>query len=87
MAEIEMMLRMEEVADKSELTRTMKEAEKMAKVETRAPPRTYYTLKLNVATYAALVFVLYGRRCDLYRKLIAIYKIIQSLEKMRFGRH
>jgi hypothetical protein len=80
MAEIEMMLRMEEAADKSELTRTMKEAEKMAKVETRAPPRTYYTLKLNVATYAALVFVLYGRRCDLYRKLIAIYKIMCARE-------
>jgi hypothetical protein len=80
MAEIETMMKLEEAADKTEYSRTLKEAERLAKAETRAPPRTYYTLKLNVATYATLVFVLYGRHCDLYRKLIAIYNILSTKE-------
>jgi hypothetical protein len=80
MAEIEAMMKMEEAIDKTEMSRTLREAEKLAKTETRAPPRTYYTLKLNVATYAALVFVLYGRYCNLYKKLMVIYGILCSKE-------
>jgi hypothetical protein len=90
MAEIETMMKLEEAADKTEYSRTLKEAERLAKAETRAPPRTYYTLKLNVATYAALVFVLYGRHCDLYQKLLllTIFSVQKKLSraKMRLRR-
>jgi hypothetical protein len=78
MAEIEAMMKMEEAIDKTEMSRTLRKAEKLAKTETRAPPRTYYTLKLNVATYSALIFVLYGRYCNLYKKLMVIYGILCS---------
>jgi hypothetical protein len=72
----------ERVAEQAELlsrtNRTLAEAIKLSKTETRRPPRNYHELKLNVATYAALLWVLYGEHCDLYKKTVAIWECLNS---------
>ena len=74
----------ERVAEQAEylsrVNRTMAEAIKLSKTETRRPPQNYHELKLNVdvATYAALLWVLYGEQCDLYKKVLAIWECLDS---------
>eukprot|EP00956_Cyclotella_meneghiniana_P032600 scaffold90267_cov35-Cyclotella_meneghiniana.AAC.1 len=76
-AEIEAMLRQEEAMNRSDGNRTYREAEKAAKVQARKPPAQYFTLLLNVATFAALLRVLYGPKCDLFKQ---VWVIFQTLE-------
>jgi len=42
----------------------------------RAPARTYYELLHNLVTFTGVVFVLYGARCDYYRKLYQLCDIM-----------
>ena len=52
-------------------TRTFSEAFTNQKRAPRAPPRTLEELKLAVATYAALLWVLFGDACDFYQQVLA----------------
>lgn len=79
-AEIEALIRLEEATSSTEFTRTLEEAKKIAKAEARAPPRTFGTVKLNLATYAALLNVLFGDRCELYEKVWTLYGIMKEQE-------
>lgn len=78
--EIEAMLRQEEAWNRSDGNRTLKEAEKQTKVAPRKPPTGYFTLVLNVATFACLLRVLYGPNCDLFKKVWVIYQTLDMDE-------
>lgn len=80
MLEIEWLRRMEQLREETEGNRSLKEAEKLAKSEVRAPPRTYYSLKLNIATTMALVAVCYGRFSRMLFSLEELYEILDGRE-------
>jgi hypothetical protein len=74
--EIQERLEKEALARDTLANRTMNEAIKLAANSLKEPPAGYYTLKLNIATLLALLFVLYGRSCHLYVKLMEVYKVL-----------
>lgn len=74
--EIQDRLEKEALARETSQNRTMNEAIKLATSSLKEPPAGYYTLKLNIATLLALLFVLYGRRCTLYVKLMEVYNVL-----------
>ena len=78
MHEIEARLLGEQAARDTEVNRTKAEKEKQLKGEMRNPPDSYFGLKLNVATTAALVSVCYGERSELYANLVNIYEILKQ---------
>lgn len=42
----------------------------------RAPARSYYELRENLITFTGIVYVLYGTKCDYYKCLLQLSKII-----------
>lgn len=74
--EIEALKLFEQAVEETQGTRTLKEAERLANSTKRDPPTDYHTLKLMVATFAALLEVLFGKSCDLFKKVMAIYEIL-----------
>lgn len=70
----------EEAMLATEGNRTVKDAKELLKQETRAPPRQYSTLKLNVATYAILLQVLFTKNCPLGIQVWKIYNILRDQE-------
>lgn len=76
--EIESMIIAEQAEAETESTRTQKDVEKRMKGESREPPTNYFSLKLNVATTAALVFVCYGPYCPVYINLMKIYDVLND---------
>lgn len=77
-AEIEALIQLEQAQSETEFTRTYDEATKLAKAEARAPPKTFATVRLNLAAYAALLFVLFRQKCDLFDKVWTIYGIMKQ---------
>jgi hypothetical protein len=78
--EIEKMMLQEKAAEDSKATRTLRDAEKLAKNDTRAPPRNYYTLKLNVGSTVVFLGVVYGQKSSLYLKMKMLWNILNSRE-------
>jgi hypothetical protein len=78
--EIEKMMLQERAAEESKATRTLRDAEKLAKNDTRAPPRNYYTLKLNVGTTVVFLGVVYGTKSSLFLKMRMLHNILNSKE-------
>jgi uncharacterized membrane protein YgcG len=70
----------EAAAEDSKANRTMKEAEQLARADSREPPQDLLSLKLLIATYLALVWSLYSETCDLYDKLFSVYDILEEPE-------
>jgi hypothetical protein len=80
MADIERLRRLERLREETEGNRSFREAEKLAKSDVRAPPRTYYSLKLNIATTMALVAVCYGKFSRMLFSLEELYEILDGRE-------
>jgi hypothetical protein len=78
--EIDKMMLQEKAVEESKHTRTLRDAERLAKNDTRAPPRNYYTLKLNVGSTVVFLGVVYGTKCSLYLKMKLFYNILNSRE-------
>ena len=76
-SEIEARVIGESALSSTEANRTKTEKEKQLKGESRNPPDTYFGVKLNVATTAALISVCYGQKSVLYQNLINIYNILK----------
>jgi hypothetical protein len=53
---------------------------KYVKGVTRHPASNYWDLKLNIATFMALLWVLFGDRCDYYLNLYKIYTVMDMQE-------
>jgi hypothetical protein len=54
---------------------------KLPKGTTWAPADNFWELKMNVSTFMALVWVLFGLQCDYYKNLQQIYKMLELKEE------
>ena len=70
--EIERVRDREAAEQLTKATRVLEEALKLSRGDPRAPAGNYFELKLNITTFCALLFVLFGEKCDYYRALMLI---------------
>jgi hypothetical protein len=77
-AEREHSLQREEALAESKGNRTLEEAFKASTTDVKYPPSTYHELRLLTATYAGLLAVLFGPRCDHFLKVWNIYNIMKN---------
>jgi hypothetical protein len=84
--EIEALKLFEKAVEDTAATRTLKEAEKLANSSKRDPLTDYFSLKVMVATYAALLAVLFGEKCHLYEMMMKLYKVL-DLEEVFTNRY
>jgi hypothetical protein len=65
-----------------EQTRATRKVEDVLKEKDKkvAPAPDYMQLKLNVGTFCALLFALFGEKCDYYRELVKIHNILDREE-------
>lgn len=85
-AEREHSIQREEALQESKGNRTLEEAFKASTTDPRYPPSTYHELRLLTATYAGLLAVLFGPRCDHFQKVWNLYNIMKN-EAVEEKRH
>jgi hypothetical protein len=56
--------------------RTIKELLRVNKGKLVSPPPDFMQLKLNIGTYYALLWSLFGNKCDYYKELLKIHRIL-----------
>jgi hypothetical protein len=77
-AERELALQREEALVTSRGNRTLEEAFKLATTDSRHPPSTFHELRILTSTYASLLFVLFGAKCDHFQKVWNIHNIMKD---------
>jgi hypothetical protein len=78
--ETECVRKQEQALSATEKTRLLDDLLKLPKGTTRAPADNFWELKMNVSTFMALVWVLFGSQCDYYKSLRQIYKMLELKE-------
>jgi hypothetical protein len=63
-------------------TRQLDELLRMSKGVTQAPVDNFWELKINVATFMSLMWVLFGLECNYYKGLCNIYGVLKLKEAM-----
>ncbi len=63
-------------------TRQLDKLFRMSKGVTQAPADNFWDLKINVATFMSLVWVLFGSECNYYKGLCNIYGVLDLKEVM-----
>ena len=81
-AETERIREREEALSATEQTRQLDELLRLSKGITRAPADNFWELKSNIATFMALVWVLFGSECDYYKGLRNVYATLELKEVM-----
>ena len=81
-AETERIREREEALSATETTRQLDELLRLSKGSTRAPADNFWELKMNVATFMSLVWVLFGSECDYYKGLRNVYATLELKEVM-----
>jgi hypothetical protein len=76
--EIEAIRIREQTAEDSKTNRTLAEALKLAALESRQPASGSLELKLNIATYLAKLWALFGETCHLYQKVAQIHQLFRQ---------
>ena len=76
--EWEELLAEEEAARRTTTTRTLDDELKRSKGTRRDPPSTYGDLCLAIDTFAALLWTLFGDKCDYYKKIMAVRSLLYS---------
>ena len=76
--EIEERKKQEQAARETENNRNFKEALSLLSSTPKRPPENYYSLKLNIATTCAMLFVLFGIKCDMYIKLLGLLNVLKE---------
>jgi hypothetical protein len=76
---------MEQVREQEQALTTTKKTRQLedlrfSKGNTRAPADNFWELKMNVATFMSLVWVLFGANCDHYKSLRQIHKTLELKE-------
>ncbi len=66
----------------TENTRQLDKLLRLSKGVTRAPADNFWELKSNIATFMALVWVLFGSECDYYKGLHNVYATLELKEVM-----
>ena len=74
--QIEEDIRREEAESESQGTRTQAEALQMKKSDPRRPPRNWYESKEILATFSALLCVLFGDVCPLYDHIYKLWRVL-----------
>ena len=74
--EIEEDIWQEEAASESQGTRNQAEALQIKKSYPRCSPRDWYELKEMLATFAALLWLLFGDVCPLYDQVLKIWRVL-----------
>lgn len=66
----------------SELTKTTRKLEDILKEKgkTPSPAPDYMQLKLNIGTFCALLWALFGDKCDYYKELVKLHQILDREE-------
>jgi hypothetical protein len=81
-SDIESIRLRESAAEASKGSRTLKEAERLAAADSREPATDFLSLKLNIATYASLLWALFANECSLYKRLMEVHDILDQPEVM-----
>jgi hypothetical protein len=81
-AEMERIREREEALSATETTRQLDELLHLSKGSTRAPADNFWELKMNIATFMSLVWVLFGSECDYYKGLRNVYATLKLKEVM-----
>jgi hypothetical protein len=84
MQETKQVHKQEQALSATEKTRLLDNLLKLPKVTMRAPADNFWELKMNVLTFMALVWVLFGSQCDYYKSLQQIYKTLELKEVYAF---
>ena len=79
-AETERVREQEHALSATESTRQLEDLLRFTKGTTRAPADNFWELKMNIATFMSLVWVLFGSNCDYYKSLGQIYKTLKLKE-------
>jgi hypothetical protein len=72
-AETERVREQEHALSATENTRQLEDLLRLTKGSTRAPADNFWELKMNIATFMSLIWVLFGSECDYYKSLRQIY--------------
>jgi hypothetical protein len=80
MQETERVQEQEQALSATEKTRLSDDLLCLPKGTTQAPADNFWELKMNVATFMSLVWVLFGSHCDYYRSLRQIFKTLKLKE-------
>ena len=78
-AEVELQRGYEEATELTKSTRRLKDLLK-EKNKTTTPAQNYMELKLNIGTFCALLWALFGDQCDYYRELLKLHNILDQEE-------
>jgi hypothetical protein len=62
----------------TEKNQSLSEALLLGKRDPRQPPSSYHELKLDLGTFCALLWTLFGDRCDYYDNCFALYNMLDS---------
>ncbi len=81
-AETECIREREEALSATETTRQLDELLRLSKGSTRAPADNFWELKMNLATFMSLVWVLFGSECGYYIGLRNVYATLELKEVM-----
>jgi hypothetical protein len=76
-AEMERIRECEEALSATETTRQLDELLRLSKGVTRAPVDNFLKLKMIIATFMSLVWVLFGLECDYYKGLQNVYATLE----------
>jgi hypothetical protein len=81
-AETERICEREEALLATETTRQLDELLCLSKGSTQAPADNFWELKMNVATFMSLVWILFRSKCDYYKGLQNVYATLELREVM-----
>lgn len=68
----------EQAVQFTEKNQSLSEALLLGKRDPRQPPSSYHELKLDLGTFCALLWTLFGDRCDYYDNCLALYNMLDS---------
>ena len=68
--------------DSSEQTRSTRQLDKILKEKSKTtlPAQNYMELKLNLSTFCALLWALFGEHCDYYQELLKLLNLLDTEE-------
>jgi hypothetical protein len=80
MQEMERVRKQKQALSATKKTRQLEDLLRLSKGTTRAPADDFWDLKMNIATFMSLVWVLFGSNCDYYESLYQIHKTLELKE-------
>ncbi len=72
-------LKAQELAEeKTVVMRSYEESLKLAQTTISVPALTYHNVKLNIATFCAFLWTLLGDKCDYYKEVLKVLRVLES---------